>query len=323
MVWGLIYEEGDDVYVKTYARFARRAVSEDMTFSASEVAFVARPTSDTVVFGPQLLTRDDLHKIELSYEEGNVLRSRPDKAAPGKPLPSFIQKCATCPVPKPGFYVVDRQGDWIKVIWQDSKLGGGEGWIDAKARIGAQSMDELMPELDFIQGAVGYLRYRVGEQGGGAPDQQATLQYALSDFDRFRENARDGSQSAYARSLELSGMLLAQRGQPDDIKRVREELEEATRLEPESGAARNLSACVQIWQYWRFQSLGEHAKAQADQLIAATILDSQSNPNLSNLRGLYRLLLSAPPNHVTEFSRSEIQERLQKIDSVLTPPPAN
>jgi hypothetical protein len=162
------------------------------------------------------------------------------------------------------------------------------------------------------------LSCRIGEQSGIPPASENTIASDLADFGRFREKSKtDGSQSAYALSLELSGMMLALREGPGDLTQAAESVRQAAILEPENGATRNLSACLQIWHEWKTSKLGLHARAQADQLIAATVLDAHSNTSLLNLRGLYQLLLNAPQaGRESGFSPQEIQQRLHNINAV-------
>lgn len=316
MIWGLIYEQGNDIYLKSYARFARRNTAEDMTFRVSDANLVARPSADTVSFSPQLLSHSDLTNIEASYSVANMVRPVPDKNVPGQPFPNFLRVCPTCPVPKPGFYVEETKGSWIRIRWIDQTLGSKNGWISAEATVGSQLLDKLMPELDFVAGTVGYLRFRAAERSDAAAPQN-TIPDALSDFDSFREKTDAESRVSRELSLELSAMLLARRNGSGDLNQAAELLRQAELMTPESGAARNLSACVQIWQEWTTGAAGENARSEADQFIAATILDSHSKTSLSNLRTLYQLLLkNARAGQQSGLSNEEIETRLKKIDSV-------
>src|SRR6516225_6336769 len=64
LVWGLLYEEGEDVFVQTYARFLRRDTEESFQFEAGGSSFFAKPSSQLLAFTPQKFTITELKQIE-------------------------------------------------------------------------------------------------------------------------------------------------------------------------------------------------------------------------------------------------------------------
>ena len=87
LVWGLLYEEGDDVFVQTYARFLRRDAEEVVTFDAGGVSFSAKPSSQLLAFTPQKLSQQQLDQVENSYRKADFIRTEPNDNAPGERLP--------------------------------------------------------------------------------------------------------------------------------------------------------------------------------------------------------------------------------------------
>src|SRR6185369_5516803 len=106
-----------------------------------------------------------------------------------------------------------------------------------------------MPELYFVQGAAGYLRYRVARDQDTSPP-EATVITALNALEMFRKTAGDESSEASGVSSELSSMLHFLHNGNGDIEQSVADAHQAAVSEPESGAARNLNACMRIWQDW-------------------------------------------------------------------------
>jgi hypothetical protein len=124
LVWGLLYEEGDDVFVQTYARFLRRDTDETITIQAGGSSFSAKPSSQFLAFTPQKFTQSELRQIEDSYRNADYVRDQPSIYSAGDLLPPLVAKCAgqgcdDSPV-YGGFYFTEKRGDWIHIQYMDS-----------------------------------------------------------------------------------------------------------------------------------------------------------------------------------------------------------
>lgn len=123
LVWGLLYEEGDDIYVQTYVRFLRRDTDETIAFQAGGSSFSARPSVQSLAFTPQKFTQSELQQIEHSYRKADYVRDQPNDSAPGDELPLLVARCAGPDCDDSaihgGFYVEEKRGEWIRIQYMD------------------------------------------------------------------------------------------------------------------------------------------------------------------------------------------------------------
>ena len=160
LVWGLLYEEGDDVFVQTYARFLRRDSDETITFQAGGSSFSAKPSSQLLTFMPQKFTQSELKQVEDSYAMANYVRDQPNDSARGDRLPELVAKCAGSGCDDSpahaGFYVQEKRGEWIRIQYMDPIRGQRkEGWIHSAGGLAGAPLDKILPELKFIEGCAG------------------------------------------------------------------------------------------------------------------------------------------------------------------------
>lgn len=324
-VWGILYEEENDIVVQTYARFLRRGGSEAVEFRAGEFTFSAKPTSSIVAFTPQLLRKDQLHEIEASYAKADFVRKEPRDDAPGEPLPRPVAKCSNCGddvrpgFATPGFQVEQRKGEWIHVRWKkDPKARRTRnGWIHAAGGLGGESLNHILPEVSFIQGCVGYLWQRTASSGGESVPEALSNQ-AVNDLETFlKMSGSEQTNSALTVALQLIGIIQYLHG---DRKSSRTQFDAAVKLTPYDANAITLASAAQIADEWQKSNSIIHANLLADQLTAAGTLADDPATAIGNLRNYYRLLLSGPiPNSPGGLSRSAVQERLRVVERIRLP----
>ncbi len=321
-VWGILYEEENDIVVQTYARFLRREISEAVEFQAGDFTFSAKPTTAIVVFTPQLFRKEQLQEIEASYARADFVRKEPRDDAPGEPLPRPVAKCFNCgDDTTPGFQVEEKKGEWIHVRWMDPEARSTRhGWIHAAGGLAGQSLDHILPELSFIQGCVGYLRQRIAISRR-EPLANALSERAVNDLETFlKMSESQETNAASAVALQLTGIVQALQGDDESLRRSRANFDAAVRLTPYDANAITLASVAQIADEWKKSHSIKASNLLADRLIAAGTLADDPAAAIGNLRNFYRLLLSRPgPNTSDGLSRSAVQERLQEVERIRLP----
>jgi len=325
LVWGLLYEDGDDVFVQTYARFLRRDVDETLTFQAGGSTFSAKPSSQSLAFTPQKLSQAELKQIEDSYRKANFVRSAPDDKAPGDRLPDLVAKCAGCddsPV-HAGFYVQEKKGEWIRIQYMDPIRGQRkEGWIHAAGGLEGTPLDRVLPELNFIEGCAGYLRLRVAD-ANHTPPPLGSAALALSQLDAFsKSNDTQPTDIANAVALQLAGIVeyLSAPDQLQSLTRAAGDFEGARKMIPYDPNAITLAVAAQVTQEWKEKGRCDQSALKAQRLSAASALSSDKSA-LTNLNSLYTLLLKNPDSVPTaeNLTKIEVQSRLNVVNRVTKP----
>ena len=119
VVSGLLYQEGEDYYVKTSATFQRRGATEQISFPIGGMVLFGNPGTQTVSFQPRHLTRKQLQKLEDAYDKANVVRLEPSLNSSGTRLPSPFDNCSggTCNSGNPRYYVIEQRDNWFRTQW--------------------------------------------------------------------------------------------------------------------------------------------------------------------------------------------------------------
>jgi hypothetical protein len=323
LVWGLLYQEGDDVFVQTYARFLRRGVEEDITFGAIGISFSGKPSAQLLAFTPQKLSQKQLEQIESDYEQADFVRTEPGDNAPGERLPRGVAKCVgNCGNSSlyGALYVEERRGEWIRVRWMDpAGHENKQGWIHAAGNLEGTQLDKVLPELKFIEGCAGYLRQRVAdaENHQSSKELSALAVTELKDFVGPADVEPTDMGSAVA--LQLAGILEYTSGRQslDFLIRASQNFEQARKIIPSDPDAITLAVAAQVSREWTEKGKFERTSQKAQLLSAAAALSS-NNTALSNLSSLYRVILktadtTAAPDNLT---RSDVEKRLRVVDSL-------
>lgn len=326
LVWGLMYEEDDDLYVQTYMRFVRRDITEELVFSAGDYKFTAKPTSQVITFAPRHLSKKDLDNIAADYIRSNIVHSVPDDASPGEELHG-VAKCGACSGDSRaiGFLVMGQNGDWIRIL---RELPGGEtqeGWIHAKSSPDVSfAVEQRLPELSLIEGAVGYLRSRFDAENRQQPSEQVG-HLAAQQFTHFIElSDRENETEAVAIAKQLSGIVrvLSSKSYLEGLTEAQDSFEQARQLVPYSPDAIALSIGAELNRAALVAATTNEAVAidqprlLAQRLAQASALAPASKEALGNLSNYYKVALHAqqrgtPANHL---EKPEIEQQIQKLD---------
>jgi hypothetical protein len=327
LVWGLLYEEGDDVFVQTYARFLRRDIDETITFQAGGSSFSAKPSSQLLAFTPQKFTQSELKQIEDSYRRADYVRDQPNDSSQGDQLPQLVAKCAGygCDdsAVHAGYYVQEKRGEWIRIQYMDPTQGQRkEGWIHSAGGLAGAPLDKILPELKFIEGCAGYLRLRVAD-AEHAPQPPAAPALAVNQLNAFvQSNERQPTDITNAVALQLAGAVeyVSGRDQVKSLIKAADDFERARNMIPYDPNAITLAVGSQVAGEWRQKGRFEQTALKAQRLSAASALSSDKAA-LANLNSLYTLLLKSPEPAPTaeNLTRAAVSERVEALKRVAVP----
>jgi hypothetical protein len=326
LVWGLMYEEDDDLYVQTYARFLRRDVGEEILFSAGGQKFTAKPTAQVITFAPRHLSKKDLDKISAAYIKSNIVHVMPNDASPGEELHG-VARCGACSwdTRAIGFLVIGESGDWIHIVRQLPNRETREGWIHAKNDSDISfTVDRRLPELGFIEGSVGYLRSRFDAENKQSPPEQAGRLVA-EQFTNFMElSDRDNETEAVAVAKQLSGIVhvLASKSYLQGLTEAQESFDQARQLVPYSPDAITLSVGTELNRAALVAATANQAivindpRVLAQRLAQASALAPASKEALGNLNSYYKAARNAEQRgtQANHLEKPEIERQIQKLD---------
>ena len=316
LIWGLIYEEGGDIFLKTFATALRRDAPDSAELKFGKWTFVTSPSARVVAFPPRKISHSMLNEIEAKYSSADRVYSDPSEDAQSRALPRA--NCPTCsPGETQGYYVDRKQGDWLHVRWFGANNDSDAGWIRAQSDLAGHSLDSFMPELNFIRASVGYLAFRMAPTSPEAP---RLRDLATAGFKQYLKSDEQGqAEVASAVALELCGIMrVLGGGSPENWNEAIGYFETAHRLVPENPEARNVLAVGHIYQDWIAGTQLERSKERAQELIDATLLKPNDPVPVKNLASYYQLLLPKAREVTNEpspkaLSLGDIQKRLDKI----------
>ncbi len=320
LVWGLIYQQENDIFVQTFARFLRREVDETFTFSAGGSTFSAKPSSQVLAFTPQKFTQQQLEQVEESYRRADFVRPKPDDNIPGEKLPEYVAKCSGSGCNQDsqlhaGFYVEEKKGEWIRIQFMDPIKGQQkEGWIHSAGGIHGTPLEKILPELNFIEGCAGYLRQRVAESEHTPIVSPALAVTQLKTFVHASEAQPNNLANGVA--LQLAAMVEYLANDPASGRSAAADFESARQLIPYDPNAITLAVSSQVKQEWTQTGRCVQTVVKADRLSAAGAL-SADKASIQNLSSLYSLLLKTPDSRSgDDLSKDEVRKRIETVQQV-------
>jgi hypothetical protein len=318
LFWGRLYEENGDIYVQSFARFLRRGLVEDLSFSLGKAKYVGRMANQSVAFAPRKLTSEDVSEIAAEFQRIAIVREEPRDDSPGLPMPVEPNGFGTSPFT---YTVLEAKNDWMRI---EAKGLGPSGWIHGGGDFGSIER-QRMPELDFVDGISGYLRYREAVEGS-AKEQTSfrTVSWAEDALRRYEE-AADSKQAPVALAaaktahglLEMLGPLSAASKEAAALQLF----QDASDLTPYSGDARNLELIVRWRLAYKGGGPGLQPATIADGFVQAAVLAPDDPDILLNLQNVYQWLLAQGPRPgVTqsgELDNQELSHRLEALQLVI------
>ena len=294
IVWGRIYREHDEVLVQSYLRFLRVAPDE-LRFADERFAVdLSDPPAhlegslptQSIAFVPRRLSAERLDQIDADWRAAALLYERPDASASARELPPPEERFA--------YFVREMRDDgWLGV---ELSQGAGQGWLKADPEV-RRSLRALLPELDFIDGVIGYLSYRQAADGRGFPAPPAPwmLERIAARFARFLEPPTDEA----ALASTLLGALQAFTT-PDRTAAGLELLRAALHQQPEDGKLRNLVAMAELRQCCADADAGPALKQVPQMLLAGLAVEPNNGDLLANLQTTYAWLAGQPSGGESE-----------------------
>ena len=317
-VWGKLYQQDQDIYVQTFARSYRRpvpgekVVPEEVGFRVGGKSFQGRITGQEFAFPPEQLPIKVMDAIAANFAKAAFIYDSPDVGSPRHSLPlDQFRKCDTCQDAL-AFTVMGRSGDWIHVKPKD----GRDGYLLAHLEEGLSLIQQL-PEVGFVHGLMGFLRYaeplaetQTAQSSAGMQEaQQALLEYA-----KQGEAAEEPESKASA--LQLAGILEFARKRAGPA----EQFDTAYELVPYNSDARNLAAMFRLYRDYSLPGKNLRARDTANDFIAAIALQPRNTLVLGNLESFYELLTtSAAQDRIkagTVIEPSEIEAQLKKLKAI-------
>lgn len=318
-VWGILYEEQDDVVVQTYVRYLRRGTSERVISKIGGFDFRVEPNMETVVFAPRLVSKDTLSAMQRAFTQADFVRTAPLDDAPGEPLPRQVQKCFGCGENIPtAFQVLEKKSHWIRVRWQDTRLKKvREGWIHSGETVSGQPLDQILPELSFTEGVVGYLHLRIADARRERLS-KAQISLARQQFQSFLDHSEgELLPKAPVVAEQLLAILDLICGDPQSLTRSQAEFSAALKAAPSDLNSATGAALSRLSAEWfRNHSVTDQRQLEAE-FTAAGTLAAEPASAVRNLKNFYALLKSTQSNGTPrEIPVVELEARLHEIGLV-------
>ncbi|SEC69210.1 hypothetical protein SAMN05519104_1883 [Rhizobiales bacterium GAS188] len=310
-LWGNLFEDEGSLFIQSFVATRRAGQSGDFAFrwrvGDRDHAFAAGLPADRAAFAPHEVPRSELERLAEVDAKLAVARKEPDARLQGDAL-------ARDPHRPLSFYIDDVRGGWMHL---KSVEGDAIGWIDAGQMQQEWPLRQFLPELSFVEGAVGYFLLQI-DRAHGRPFQPRIAELADSELRRFAETAdrvRGASTLALARAMQ--GIMRALRGDMrEPIPLLRETFQDIVQLVPGSSQARNLKALADLHACCIAGSTVVAAQSVIDQLVDALRVDPTDARTLSNLQNLYLALASYAGPNPPKLTRQELTERAAQVGSV-------
>lgn len=246
MLQGRIFIEGEEIFLQSRLRGFRRS---EVPFGAAEITRhyfaneglsielgngayrldASLPVLD-VTFEPRAFSFAELDRIDDSFEKASLVYPNRTVTDAGEPL--------RFEAGRPQAFTVQLfdGGEWLKV---EDIFGGTSGFIHADPTASAV-LHESLPELDFMNGLLGFLRVSQALNAADfPPPPESSARHARASLARFLASERT-SEDVKARALAsaLTGVLAA--AFDENWAEAREHFTDAATSAPYRGAYRNL-----------------------------------------------------------------------------------
>jgi Monooxygenase subunit B protein len=290
-LWGNLFEDEDSISIQSYAELRQANHDSDLTFNwqrnNQDYGFSAGLPINRVVFPPRKVPRSVVQQLSAAYDDLAIIHDEPDFSSRTKPLKavSDLEKALS-------FFVDQVQGAWMHLI---SYNGKSVGWVNAGDVNRAWPIRKYLPELDLIEGVVGYLFLQDDREHNPASQEQTTA-YLRNAIRQFIEATPDDEIGAPALALAkaIQGIVEFDQSKKHDVTpELRKTFEEVVKLVPFSSQARNLKAIVDLKACCTVKSDDHRAQEVISQLMDAVRVEPEDDTSLRNLQNLY-LALGSP-----------------------------
>lgn len=316
MLSGFVYDEGGDVYVQSFVRFLRRQDPGRITLDLGSAetgasVLVGSFAYQAIAFAPRKLSRQTLQEIATAFFSTARIHEEPDETSPAYDV-------VVDPDVPLSYRVNHAQGGWMEI---SSPEIGVDGWIKAEPAVGGRRLDQQLPEIHFIEGLVGYMRYQMALDGTveyGRPDR--ILGWTRRAFARFEEQAGGGaSPEAAAAARILLGNLEILAAGPDNLQESVQSAAryyaKAVKITPYSAVARNMDSMARIYLGQRTGWIGESPSDVATSLQQALALDTGNQDITANLEALFTVMGDLPES-VTKIDGEQLEKKMAAVKRV-------
>ena len=324
LIWGFIYVEGDDVYVQSYVRFTRRGVRDTVSLTlrtrdGGGVEMTGQVTDETIVFAPRKLSSENLNQIRHEFEREARIYSQPDESASHEPFAKESDRFR---------YVVTGATDgWLRIAATSND--DVRGWIRrGDTQLGDESLEKKMPEIAFIDAAVGYLRYRTVMDNVVPSDvSERHLGWAHSALSRYEESIQTNQErtgrpespcaTAMAHTMKGNLMLLAAYDETNiaAVSAAKAQYQRAVEAVPYNPDFINLHTITSAYIAEQRNWTDERPVTIATAMRKSLTLDPANAAILSNLENFYAYMQSLPAE-LTGVSQAQVQQTLQSVRRV-------
>jgi hypothetical protein len=320
LIWGRVFQAGREVYLQSYLQFLRRGVVESVDLEVKGKKFTGRLSSQAFASIPRRISRDDLRRIEQEFEQKMFVYSEPVETAPREAIPPGLSY---------PYWVTEVKGDWMKIR---ADAPGRSGWIRARLGDAEWSLKSKIPDMAFVEGVTGYLRYRIAHDRRishpTAPDVPQILPAASAALraylDTWSASALKTSDSdskggstplCLAVPAQLLGMITLLKGETTGgvLTEAHGYFAQAVELVPYSADARNLELITRLAMESRSET-GTDTGAAAASLLSVVGSEPENEVALRNLQQVYELKLeTTPAGPQSAAEREELQRQIQAI----------
>jgi len=296
LLWGQIYKEGGQIYLCSYARLVKRGADIAMESSGGgHGVFFAKLPADAVTFPARAITTGMLAQIASSFSRSATVHRERSLSSPGFPLPTDPQNPLS-------YQVIEATADgWMNIR---SMSGEVSGWIYANDVLKSQELARNLPELKFVDGAIGYL------ESAKAPNPAPIRAAARSSLESFaEEGGRDTSLATATAKAMLAAMFardVSLRARGYQLSR------EAVALVPYNADARNLELVYRLEVASSDIFRPDRWRAVAEEFAQVAALGPGKQYILDNLDYFYRGVL-AVRGLADETGASDIRRRREQL----------
>lgn len=303
LVWGRLFEQAGEFYLQSYLRFVRQdgegsedGAAEQLWFKNGPLQLRGSLPTQAIAFAPRRISRAELAQVDRDFRQAMVLRSRPERSAPGRAI-EFSPHQALA------YWVSEARGDWLRL---QSQQGGPGGWVQVATQPGEQaawSLQRWLPELAYVDAVSAFVRLRVdGLTAAQRTRTAALMEQGLSRYERAVP--ADLAPSAWGLASALRGWQAWEQGRYEAALAL---FEKAQAQLPAYAGARQLAALARV-------SVGpealnaDSAARLSRELMGALALAPDNAQLLSNLERLYSFYEQQRPDW-SPFEPEALRER--------------
>jgi hypothetical protein len=329
LIWGRIFESGEDLFIQTFIRFERLGNPESVSVRVRDRSLTGRLSTQVFACAPRKISVADFTNVQKQVAEASVLRIAPSSSAPPAREP---------PTPMRAL-ITEIRNDWIRVDYvpplgprQKTPFGG---WMQARNSASEWSLRRRMPEIYFVEGVAQYMAARVPRSGLPFDETLANGDAAIARYlDAWGENAVLGSDAAAGgtplavavpRQLRAFISLLRRRGtDAAPLADARQQFERAATLVPDSADARNLVLMARVAESYVKPSADQRPRQFVDDLRGILGGDPGNRTILQNLGAVYALVLTTAPGdpaswELSATDREQLMKQQESVQGLLKP----